>query len=121
MVKTYGLTHIALSVADKERSLKFYSEVIGAKEYFRDETSVQFKTPGANDVIALVEDKENAGKQGGVQHFGFRLTAPDDINDAVENIKKAGGKILSTGEFSPGFPFVFALDPDGYEIEIWYE
>lgn len=121
MVKTYGLTHIALCVADKERSLKFYSDVLGAVEYFRDDTSVLFKTPGAHDVIALVEDKQNAGKQGGVQHFGFRLTSPNDITTAIENIKKAGGKILSSGEFSPGYPYVFALDPDGYEIELWYE
>jgi hypothetical protein len=21
----------------------------------------------------------------------------------------------------PGEPYIFALDPDGYEIEIWYE
>jgi len=25
------------------------------------------------------------------------------------------------GEFSPGFPFAYVADPDGYEIEIWYE
>lgn len=26
-----------------------------------------------------------------------------------------------TGEFVPGEPYVFASDPDGYEVELWYE
>jgi hypothetical protein len=33
----------------------------------------------------------------------------------------AGGTILRRGDFSPGEPYLFAADPDGYEIEIVYE
>ena len=40
---------------------------------------------------------------------------------AVAAVRKAGGKILRRGPFSPGFPFAFVRDPDGFEIEIWYE
>ena len=36
-------------------------------------------------------------------------------------VQQAGGKITSTGEFVPGEPYLFATDPDGYTIEIWYE
>lgn len=25
------------------------------------------------------------------------------------------------GEFAPGMPFAYVRDPDGYEIEIWFE
>jgi hypothetical protein len=25
------------------------------------------------------------------------------------------------GEFVPGDPYIFFKDPDGYEVEIWYE
>ncbi len=25
------------------------------------------------------------------------------------------------GEFVPGEPYVFAADPDGYIVELWYE
>jgi catechol 2,3-dioxygenase-like lactoylglutathione lyase family enzyme len=39
----------------------------------------------------------------------------------VREVEAAGGKILRRGEFAPGFPFVYVEDPDGYEIEIWYE
>jgi len=33
----------------------------------------------------------------------------------------AGGVVTSQGEFRRGFPYAFVRDPDGYEIEIWYE
>jgi catechol 2,3-dioxygenase-like lactoylglutathione lyase family enzyme len=46
MVKTHGLTHISLAVRDPERSLKFYSEVFGIREYFRDESQIQAQSPG---------------------------------------------------------------------------
>jgi len=36
-------------------------------------------------------------------------------------VKKAGGRVREHGEFVPGEPYLFAIDPDGYEFEIWYE
>ena len=29
--------------------------------------------------------------------------------------------MLSQGLFGPGLPYAFVRDPDGYEIEIWFE
>jgi len=40
---------------------------------------------------------------------------------ASNRCKRAGGKILSRGDFVPGEPYLFAADPDGYMVEIWYE
>ena len=60
-------------------------------------------------------------KPGGIQHFGFRLTDPADIDKAVTPVAEACGAIRSRGEFCPGEPYVFFSDPDGYEVEIWYE
>ena len=120
MIKTYGLSHINLEVADPEVSLRFYSELFGVKEYFRDEESIQVLGPGPHDVLAFVRSAR-AGRAGGISHFGFRLTKAADIDEAVEAATRAGARILRRGEFSPGFPFLYILDPDGYEIEIWYE
>ncbi|TLZ92155.1 MAG: hypothetical protein E6J98_06060 [Methanobacteriota archaeon] len=57
----------------------------------------------------------------GVTHFGFRLQDPDDIDAAVEEVKRAGGTVEDRGEFVPGEPYLFARDLDGYRIEIWFE
>ena len=36
MIKTEGLTHIQLVVSDLDRSLRFYEQVFGMEEMFRD-------------------------------------------------------------------------------------
>lgn len=46
MIETHGLTHISLAVRDPQRSLKFYSEVFGVPEYYRDESQIQVQVPG---------------------------------------------------------------------------
>ena len=121
MVRTLGLTHISLSVRDLERSLKFYADVFGVREYFRDERQIQVQGPGPHDVIAFEKAAAAAGTVGGITHFGFRLADAADIDFAVAEVERAGGRILRRGEFAPGFPFAYVADPDGYEIEIWFE
>lgn len=120
MIKTHGLTHISLSVADPERSLRFYEKLFGVKEYYRDENMIQVQGPGSHDILVF-EKRPRAGKPGGIDHFGFRLINPADIDDAVIQAQEAGGKLIRRGEFSPGFPYAYIHDPDGYEIEIWFE
>jgi catechol 2,3-dioxygenase-like lactoylglutathione lyase family enzyme len=122
MIKTHGLTHIALTVHDVERSSRFYQKVFGVVETYHREGFIQVETPGSRDVIVFeASDEETIGKSGGIRHFGFRLVDPKDIDAATQAVEEAGGKILSRGEFCPGEPYLFASDPDGYEIEIWYE
>jgi catechol 2,3-dioxygenase-like lactoylglutathione lyase family enzyme len=120
VVKTYGLTHVALAVKDPARSLAFYHKILGVVPIYQQKDFVQAQTPGARDVLVFERGKK-AGRIGGIAHFGFRLTAPKDLAKALKAIKSAGGVIRSHGEFVPGEPYVFFSDPDGYEVEIWYE
>ncbi len=121
MVRTYGLTHIALGVRDVDRAARFYKNVFGSVEVYRQDGFVQLQTPGTRDVLVLEEDGKRAGRAGGIAHFGFRLVDPGDIDRARQAVESAGGTVREHGEFVPGEPYLFALDPDGYEIEIWYE
>src|SRR5262245_609011 len=98
MVKTYGLTHIALSVKNPRRSLAFYRKVFGAVPVYEQSDFIQAQTPGSRDVLVFERGKR-AGKAGGVAHFGFRLTKPSDLPAALKAIKHAGGTIRSHGEF----------------------
>ena len=121
MFETHGLSHISLAVSDPQKSLDFYSQAFGVREYYRDENQIQVTGPGPFDVLAFERAPDSAGKIGGIQHFGFRLKRPGDISLAVAQVQQAGGKILRQGEFSPGYPFAYVADPDGYEIELWFE
>ena len=121
MIKTFGLTHVAPAVRDVARASAFYQRILGAVEVYRHDTFAQLQTPGARDVIVLEQDARRAGTRGGIAHFGFRLQRPKDIAAAVRVVKKAGGRVREHGEFVRGEPYLFAIDPDGYEFEIWYE
>jgi len=121
MIVTHGLTHLSLAVRDPERSLAFYAEVFGAEEHYRNETSIQVKGPGMHDILAFELDTSEAGRTGGIRHFGFRLTDPEHMDDAVDTVISAGGTLLRRGELAPGYPYAYVADPDGYEIELWFE
>ncbi len=88
---------------------------------YREKTFLQAQTPGARDILVFEEGTKDVGQSGGIKHFGFRLADPGDIDAAAAAVEKAGGKILHRGEFVPGEPYVFFADPDGYEVEVWYE
>jgi catechol 2,3-dioxygenase-like lactoylglutathione lyase family enzyme len=120
-VKTHGLTHVALAVRDPQQSLRFYQRVLGVIPVYEQGDFVQAQTPGSRDVLVFERKPRRAGAAGGIIHFGFRLRRPTDITQALAAIRVAGGTIRDHGEFVPGEPYVFFTDPDGYDVEIWYE
>ena len=119
-VRTYGLTHVALAVKDVKRARQFYAEVFGMVAVYEDPNFVQMQTPGSRDVLVF-DRGTGGGKSGGIKHFGFRLVDPADIDTAARAIETAGGTIVDKGEFIPGEPYIFFRDPEGYEVEVWYE
>lgn len=121
MIRTLGLTHIALPVKDVKRSSAFYQKILGVKEMYRYPDFIQVQTPGCKDIIVFEKQKKKTANSKRGFHFGFRLPKPSDLKPIIKKIKNAGGKIKETGEFVPGEPYVFFYDPDGYEIEIWFE
>ena len=120
-VQTHGLTHIAIAVRDPERSLEFYQSVFDVGPVYQEDGFVQAQTPGSRDVLVFEQQPDRAGHIGGVAHFGFRLREAADMKVPLEAVKAAGGEILDHGEFCPGEPYLFFRDPDGYEVEVWYE
>jgi catechol 2,3-dioxygenase-like lactoylglutathione lyase family enzyme len=121
MIKTYGLTHLAIGVEDPDRALRFYQKVLGVIPVYREKDFIQAQTPGSRDVLVFQKTKRRSRSSGSIAHFGFRLIDSADIGAAVTAIEQAGGAILDHGEFCPGEPYVFFRDLDGYEVEIWYE
>jgi catechol 2,3-dioxygenase-like lactoylglutathione lyase family enzyme len=118
--KTYGLTHIAVSVKDLQRTKTFYQKVFDMEVMYDEDDFIQLTTPGCYDILVFEKGNGNTGSSG-IAHFGFRLQNPNDISFMEKRITDAGGKIIDKGEFVPGSPYIFFKDPDGYTIEIWYE
>ncbi len=119
IVETEGLTHIHLRVRDLDRSLRFYQQVFGMQESFRDGELVFLNTPGSGDTITLNPHHEGlAGTSGGIEHFGFRLKPGVSHDHAIEAVEAGGGRLIRRGEHAPGVPFAYVADPDGYVIEL---
>jgi catechol 2,3-dioxygenase-like lactoylglutathione lyase family enzyme len=120
VVRTQGLTHVHLIVADLDRSLRFYTQVFGMQEQFRDGPRMVFlNTPDSADSITLNEQPGDPRiGAGGVDHIGFRLVDKADLDDAIAEVEAAGGKLVNRGQRGPGMPFAYVTDPDGYLIEL---
>ena len=101
MVQTYGLTHINLAVRDLGRALRFYEQVFGLREYGRGDGLVHTQASGRHDIVTFAEEPATAGLSGGVAHFGFRLVDPDDIDRAIAEVERAGGRLLVVASSLP--------------------
>jgi predicted enzyme related to lactoylglutathione lyase len=119
---TYGLTHLAVSVQDIERTMLFYTSVFDMEVMYHEKDMVQLTTPGCNDIIVFQENlNDSTGTSGGIAHFGFRLKDPKDIELMKQKVVKAGGAIRDEGEFVPGLRIFFSWIPMGMKWRIWYE
>ena len=67
MIRTYGLTHIGLTVRDIDRTIAFYQEVFGARVLYNNGATAELNTPGCHDIIAL-----NSGRTSKVRAVGTR-------------------------------------------------
>jgi catechol 2,3-dioxygenase-like lactoylglutathione lyase family enzyme len=122
ITSTYGLTHIAILVKDVEKTLQFYQAVFDMEIMYHEKDMIQLTTPGCHDILVFQQGASDlTGKSGGIVHFGFRLRDPQDVILIEEKLRKRGAVIKERGEFVPGSPYIFFYDPDGYEVEVWYE
>ena len=127
MIQTYGLSHIQITVRDLERSARFYQELLGMQVLRRlGSSALMLRTPGGHEVFTLNGNPthaDEAGKMGGIAHFGFRLRSRTAVESIIDQTARAGGTPLEHGTRGEGAQeevYVFARDPDGYEIEIFW-
>ena len=118
-MKTTGFHHIQISVSDLDKSLAFYTGLMGMKEAFRAGGNLVFlSTPGSDDLLTLRPvDGPVDTDVGGVQHFGFSVAA-EDHEDAVAEAKAFGAEIVDAGGQGGQRPYTYIKDPDGYVIEL---
>ena len=130
MVRTHGLSHINLNVADAERSIRFYRELFGMEAIHDYEgpigphprgRQVVLSTPGAEDLIAITQIPGEPVGPAGMSHFGFTLMSNDDVEAATAEAERLGGAVKRRGSAEvDGIVerFAYVADPDGYVIEL---
>src|SRR4051812_47781398 len=120
-VKTAGIRHIHLLVADLDRAIRFYGDAFGMQEMFRDGDDLVFlNTPGTHDPLALprVSGDDGVGESGGYEPSGMTVADRNSLDDAIAAIEAAGGALVEKGEHAPDVPYAYVRDPDGYVTEL---
>jgi lactoylglutathione lyase len=120
------ILHTMLRVGDLERSLKFYTEVLGMKvlrrkDYPDGKFTLAFVGYDDEDKEAVLELTHNWGgeKYELGNAYGHIALQVDDAYRACEDVKKRGGKVTrEAGPMKHGTTVIaFVEDPDGYKIE----
>ena len=121
------ILHTMLRVGDLERSLAFYTEVLGMRELRREDY------PDGRFTLAFVgyqEEKDGAVIEltynWGVDTYepgtayGHIALEVSDAKKACEEIRARGGKVVrEAGPMKHGTTIIaFVEDPDGYKVEL---
>ena len=121
------ILHTMLRVGDLEKSIAFYTDVLGMKklrqkEYPDGKFTLAFLGYGDEDNNTVLELTYNWGVDNyelGTA-FGHLAIGVADVYEACEKMKQMGGKIIrDAGPMNAGTTIIaFLEDPDGYQIEL---
>ena len=121
------LLHTMIRSGNLDRSIDFYTNILGMKllrrkDYPEGKFTLAFVGYGDESAHSVIELTYNWG----VAHydlgsgFGHIAIEVDDVYAATAEISKRGGKILrAAGPMNAGTTIIaFVCDPDGYQVEL---
>ncbi len=124
---TMRILHTMLRVADLEKSITFYTDVLGMTELRRNEypdgkftlAFLGYGDEANNTVLELTYNWGVDSYEVGTA-FGHLAIGVPDVYEACKKMKEMGGEIIrEAGPMNAGNTIIaFLKDPDGYEIEL---
>lgn len=121
------LLHTMLRVTNLEKSIGFYSDVLGMKLLRRNEypdgrftlAFLGYGDEGSNTVLELTHNWDVTEYDMG-DAYGHIAIGVEDVYAACDRIRSAGGKIIrEAGPMKHGSTVLaFVEDPDGYKVEL---
>jgi catechol 2,3-dioxygenase-like lactoylglutathione lyase family enzyme len=129
-VRSTGVHHVDLVVSSIERSLPFYTELLGPLGYHRvsevegerGETIWYIGGPGT--AIGLREAQSDAPHDRyavGLHHLAFEADSRAQVDELAAWVRAQNVEIESAPQeytYMPGYYAVFFYDPDGLKLEI---
>jgi lactoylglutathione lyase len=118
------LSHVSYHVADIDRALRFYVDVLGMKEQLRlqlgktlHEAVLGFADARAGGVILMwdTQRKEPIEQARGYSRF---ILAVADVDGAVQHLVKHETTVITPVTDAGAFRYALIKDPDGYVIEL---
>jgi len=123
-----GLHHTALSVRDLDASARWYREVLGLEETFRQETEdrrmVVMRFPGVRDTLGLVEHTDVelgfSPRNLGLDHLAFSVGSGEELWAWPTRLDEAGVAYSGPVE-TPFGGMLHFQDPDGIALALFWE
>jgi catechol 2,3-dioxygenase len=125
-----GLGHIVLYVADLDRSLAFYRDVLGwpvvsPPSPYR---FAGFRAGNTHHDLLLIEVGPDAaplppGRRLGMYHFGVKVgDSDDDLRALLARMQARPDLVRIVGAVDEGFAHsLYVHDPDGNEVELYVD
>ena len=126
MVKPKRLGHLVLRVRDVARSERFYADVLGLQVTSTVPGMMVFMSASgdASHELALMSIGADApgSEQGrvGLYHFAWEMESFGDLQSIYRELKAKEVEVAGIGDHGISMG-VYFFDPDGNEIEVFYE
>jgi catechol 2,3-dioxygenase len=119
--------HVVLMVADLQRSVEFYTGVLGFKvsDIYGDDMMpggmVFMRCNADHHGVALVGGAAGPENTRGLHHMAFEVGTLDEVFRARKHLRERGATIVFEGRRRAGVQIaVEFLDPDGHNLEIYW-
>ncbi|MBA2447295.1 MAG: VOC family protein [Chloroflexi bacterium] len=125
---TLGVHHLRFTVSDLDRSIAFYTDVLGFELRIRFGPNSVFLHDGTVGLglntpwheLSPEEERFDEARVG-LDHVGFRVASADDVHKAAEHLDAHG---IAHSEVKPGrIPdslLVVFRDPDNIQLEYYF-
>ena len=117
-----GIRHIALNVRDVQKSLQFYSDILGMKLEWMPDPDNAYLTSG-QDNLALHRLPACATPSANqlVHHIGILVKKPEDVDKWAERLRRLGVFLAQEPKtHRDGARSFYFNDPDGLLIQLIY-
>jgi catechol 2,3-dioxygenase-like lactoylglutathione lyase family enzyme len=114
-----GIRHIALNVKDPQASKAFYMRVLKMDLEWEPDSDNVYLTTQSKDNLALHRAPASPSTGQTLDHFGFMLPKPEDVDTWYAQIQKEKAKIVrEIKTHRDGARSFYFQDPDGITIQM---
>jgi len=114
-----GLTHVALTVADLERSAEFYADYANFEIVHRRPDVIWLSDKTRPFVIVLMQVEKVEVKLAPFAHLGVGCRSREEVDRLAAKAREAGCLHSGPSDWGPPVGYwAFLTDPDGHTLEL---